>query len=206
MVRSYDVNEVSEALENLKLTDEFICEGLCFSLCRFSKGELLSSPLKSQTDIFFLTRGKVQFYALRSDGQLIPVNLGKVGTVIGDVEFAGQGSTMLYAQALTQVECLALNLPRNRSALEESPSFLRYMLKSLCGKVYLGNPQEQVAVSVEEKLTLYLKACEGDSLSGISELSKTFGCSRRQLERVIGKFCREGRLCPVRKGHYEIRR
>lgn len=56
------------------------------------------------------------------------------------------------------------------------------------------------------KLTLYLKACEGDLLSGISELSKTFGCSRRQLERVIGKFRREGRLCPVRKGHYEIRR
>lgn len=204
MERSYDAGKIADALEALRLSDAFDCGGLSFSLCRFARGELLSSPLRKQSDLLFLVSGKVQFYALREDGRMLPVNLGLPGAVIGDVEFAGQGSTVLYAQALTDTECLALNIENSRERLDENVPFLHFMLKSLCGKVYLVNPQEQVAVSVEEKLGLYLQVHSGEVLSGISELAKSFGCSRRQLERVIGKFTRQGRLCPVRKGHYEI--
>lgn len=204
MERSFGTGEISDALDALKLTAAFDCGGLAFCLCRFARGELLSSPLRKQSDLLFLVSGKVQFYALREDGQMLPVNLGLPGTVIGDVEFAGQGSTVLYAQALTDTVCLALNLEKNREGLNENVSFLHFMLKSLCSKVYLVNPQEQVAVSVEEKLRLYLQVHSGETLSGISELAKSFGCSRRQLERMIGKLTRQGLLRPVRKGRYEI--
>lgn len=206
MVRIYDAGQIERAMKALQVEASFDCRNLTFCLCRFSKGELISSPLKQQTDFLFLYTGKTQFYALRTDGQLLPVSMGVPGTVIGDVELAGQGNSGLYAHALTETLCLALNLRQNREALNENISFWRFVCKSLCSKVYLVNPREQVAVSVEEKLRLYLQTHEKmQTLSGITELSKTLGCSRRQLERVIGKLCRQGMLISVSKGHYLIK-
>lgn len=205
VTRSYDSVLVEEMLNKLGLNQQFDCSLMSFSVCRFSRGELLSSPLHVQTDILFLYSGKVQFYAIRPDGQQIPVNLGKRGAVIGDVEFAGNGTTALYSEAMTESVCLALNLEKNGQILNQNTSFLKYLLRVLCSKVYLVSSQNQVAISVEDKLLLHLQArCREMPLCNISELAKSFGCSRRQLERVIHKLCAGGQLRPVRKGCYEF--
>lgn len=205
MIRSYDSGLVDEIMDSLGLNQQFDCSLMSFSICRFSRGELLSSPLREQTDILFLYSGKVQFYAIRPDGQQIPVNLGRPGAVIGDVEFAGNGTTALYSEALTQTVCLALNLEKNSHILNQNISFLKYLLRILCSKVYLMNSQDQVAISVADKLLLHLQTrCRKAPLCNISELAKSFGCSRRQLERVIRKLCVDGQLRQVRKGCYEF--
>ena len=205
MKRINDSQVVDAELQQSLLPQTFNCQNLLFSLCLFDKGELLSTPLKKQQDIFFVTHGTVQFYALDAEGRLIPVNTGRAGTLIGDVEFAGTGSTNLFAEALSPVSCLALHLPDNRAVLEASPSFLLYLMKSLCSKVYLVNTSDQVAVSVEEKLRLYVETeCPDRIISHISHLANTLGCSRRQLERVIRQMVMRGELQQLRKGLYKI--
>lgn len=201
----YDDKRVEQALEQLKLRDYFDTEHLEFRMYEYEKGEFLSAPHIAQKDLLFLVQGTVQIYGIHKDARLIPVNLAKEGTIVGDLEFCMKVNSPMFSEAVEKVVCLALSVEIYGEMLNRDVKFLHYLIRSLSKKVYLYTDMDFPAISLEERVLAHMKRLErNQTLRGINEASLQFQCSRRQLQRVLKKLCDEGIMVKVKKGEYKL--
>lgn len=197
--------KVEQALEQLEIRDCFDTKNLRFKMHEYEKGEFLSAPHIVQKDLLFLVEGTVQIYGIHNDARLIPVNLVKKGTLIGDLEFCTGMNSTLFSEAADNVICLALSVDVYRDVLNRDIKFLHYLIRSLIKKVYFYTDMDSPAVSLEERVLSHLKMQRRDyTLRGIGEAALQFHCSRRQLQRVLRKLCDEGSVEKVKKGEYRL--
>ena len=195
---------VSAGIKKLGLEELLSPPEIEFRYTVFEKGELIALPNKKISNLYFVVCGKVKFYAIKENGQIIPVNTGGPGTMVGDTEYVGNGYTTLYAEAAAETECLAIPIRENKHALDKHIPFLHILLRALREKVYLINPADEIQTSVEEKLRGYINtSCPDGELRHIQAVSEKLGCSRRQLERCIQKLCENGELNKEKKGQYK---
>lgn len=192
-------------LQELNLPEHFDVDRLHPRLCRYEKGELLSGPNISQRYLLFMVSGVAQIYGLGLDGRRIPVNLAKKGSIIGDVEFCSGRNSQIFSEVLKEALFVGFPIALDRPALTNDIRFLRYLLEELSRKVYLTSVSETTAVSVEEKLLVYLREeCEDHTLRGIEHATMRLQCSRRQLQRVLSDLCGQGEIEKIGKGVYRL--
>lgn len=200
-----DEKLLKKAVQELGLESKFSTRELHLKLCRYQKGELLSGPDIKQKYLLFVVSGAAQIYGVGTEGRKIPVNLAKKGSVIGDVEFCNARNSNLFSEVVKEVLCIAIPIREDRETLEHDIRFLHYLLREISQKVYLTSVSETTAVSVEEKLLLYMREeCKEHTLKGVEHATLRLQCSRRQLQRVLKGLCETGKIRRLGKGIYRL--
>ena len=206
MKKIKDEKMLQKAVAELDLASKFQVENLPLYLYEFEKGELLSGPHMKQEFLIFIVSDMVQIYGVGIDGRKIPVNLVGKGSLIGDVEFCNARNSNLFSETVRTTRCICIPIRETRKILEQDICFLHYLLKNVSAKVYLTSTEEP-AVSVEERLLIYLKEeCAEHTMKGVEQATLRLRCSRRQLQRTLKELCEQGVVEKQGKGIYRLRK
>lgn len=175
-------------------------------LIQFDKGELLNHPLKPMDGFLLIIEGNITIYDISRDGSIRYVSRTGAGTLIGEMEFIGVDSHLLYTEASEPVLCLSIPFKENREVLENDPVFLRFVLSQLAKKLSMSSELDAMGQTLEEKVLLYLRKIQPDhEICSVNETMQIIHCSRRQLQRVLKKLCDEGTLVKTSRGHYRLK-
>lgn len=196
----------------IDLAKEYVCdnkilnnESIAIGVHRFAKGEFVSTPTRKSNYLYIVLKGNVKIYTINSNSDIVPINYISMGTVIGDVEFCKDDVVSIYAEASDEVDCIAIEVKRNKDDLMDDIFFLQFLLKSICDKVYMNVEGDAPAISVEERVVLYMKTqCEEGVLTGVENAALKVRCSRRQLQRVLKKLADQGKISKTGKGKYKL--
>lgn len=206
MEKIYDAAEIEYWLSKEQIRSYFDTPDLSFHLCRYEKGEFLTTPDAPVEDLLFVVRGTIQIYGIREDGGISPVNQSSSPTLIGDLEFSRQGNPPLYALAKTEVTCIALSMTKYQKQLHCDLRFLHMLLKSYSDKLALFISINVPASTTEERVLLYMKNISpAHELNGLEAAIHQIHCSRRQLQRVLKKLCSTGQIEKTGRGRYRLK-
>lgn len=174
-------------------------------LLSFEKGELLYQPLKPIDQFLLILDGSIIVYHLSSEGDIRYLSRSGCGALLGDMEFCGAERQILYVEAVEPVQCLSIPFQENRSVLENDPTFLRFVLQGLSGKLFLSSKMDAMVQTLEEKVLLYVRKMQPEhEIRSVNETMQFLHCSRRQLQRVLKKLCEDGLLVKTNRGHYQL--
>ena len=175
-------------------------------LVEFEKGEILNGPLRPISRFYIIVKGSVSIYNLTEDGSIRYIAKAASGTLLGDVEFSGEGNQSFYIEAAETVLCLAMPFRENQAILENDPVFLRFVLGQLAGKLSLSAVITASAQTLEEKVLFFLRKVQADhKISSVNHALQLLHCSRRQLQRVLKKLCDEDLIVKTGRGCYRLR-
>lgn len=205
MKRIYEPAQIAALLEKTGAQSHFDTPGLVFQAFCYEKGEYITSPGRQLDWLFFIAQGTVRIYGIHENGSLLPVDQLKNPALIGDLEYSENGRSFFFAEAATQVTCLALSVSTYRAQLEQDVRFLHTLLNSYAYKLKIFSAINITSLSIEERVLLYMQtACSQHELNGIESAVLQLRCSRRQLQRVLCKLCSENRIQKVGKGRYRL--
>lgn len=204
---------MKEIRDTKKLEQVLLSQCVCFGirppvlrLLAFEKGELLNHPLKPLDQFLIIVKGNILIYYLSQDGSARYISRAGFGALLGDMEFSGVESQILYTEAIDSVLCLAVPFQENRSILERDPVFLRFVLNHLAEKLSMSTKMDVIVQTLEEKVLLYLRKIRPDhEIRSVNETMQTLHCSRRQLQRVLKGLCEEGILVKTNRGCYRLK-
>jgi len=192
-------------LKQENILSHFETENLNFQLIKYGKHELLCAPGHPLTNLLFLVKGSVRVYGLREDGSSFSVSRGVGQTTLGTMEFVRHDLPVFYTDAVEEVLCVALPIGKNRPALEQDRTFLRYVLDGMANMILMFTLIGSAGQPIEEKVLTFLRDIQPDhTLHGINAGLAQFHCSRRQLQRVVKKLCEDGILEKIGKGKYRL--
>lgn len=192
-------------LEKVGVQSYFDTPDLAFQAFCYEKGEYITAPGQILDWLLFISQGTVRIYGIHENGALLPVDHLKKPDLIGDLEYIENGHSHFFAEASTQVICLALPVSAYRAQLDQDVRFLHTLLNSYAYKLKIFSAINITSVSIEERVLLYMKtACPQHELNGIERATLQLRCSRRQLQRVLCKLCREHQIQKIGKGHYRL--
>ena len=205
MQRIRDKKQVEYWLQKGKIRGNFDTENLPFSVCRFEKGEYLTTQGGQLTELLFLIEGEVQIYGIREDGSVTPVNRHEAPVLLGDAEFVMGGASSLFTEAKSPVICAALPIEPYREKLNRDVKFLHLLLRSYAEKFHMMATLEASAKTIEERVLIYMRhVCPNGEINGIENALLQLRCSRRQLQRVLKKLCDAGTAEKIGKGKYRL--
>lgn len=205
MKKITDAERIADWVEREKIQDYFDTKDLEFQANEYEKGELITSPYLSPGQVLFLVEGIVQIYSLRNDGGISPVGQTAKLALLGDMEFCTQEAPPFFVEAKTTVVCLTLSIDKYREALNRDLRFLHTLLQSFLDKLKIFSSINVVALTIEERVLLYMKTLSQDGeLRGIETATVQLRCSRRQLQRVLKKLCEAREVEKIGKGHYRL--
>ena len=205
MEKITDQTQVQSWLTASGISDQFDTPGLAFQAFCYEKGEYLTMPGRRLDWLLFIVQGVIRIYGIHENGSLLPVDQLKQPALIGDLEFVEEGRSSFYAQASTQVICLALPVSLYRPQLDRDIRFLHTLLHSYAAKLKVFSAMNITVSTIEERVLLYMgTACPDGELHGIENALLQLRCSRRQLQRVLSKLCRENRIEKIGKGRYRL--
>ena len=192
-------------MEKARIHDYLNTDQLHFSVQQYAAGELLCSPNNSLKDILFIIEGSVKIYSIHEDGSLTSVRLESYPAILGDIEYVIKDFHTLFVEAHTDVVCLVLSVSRYRDILDQDPDFLHLLLSSIAYKFSSFSTLHRQNITVEDRLLMYMETfCEDGILSGVEEATMQLHCSRRQLQRILKKFCDENKIKKTKKGTYQL--
>lgn len=206
MRRIRDKKQVEYWLQKGNIRENFDTADLPFSVCRFEKGEYLTTQGGRLAELLFLIEGEVQIYGIREDGSVTPVNRHEAPVLLGDAEFVMRSASSLFTEAKTPVVCAALPMEPYRAQLDTDVKFLHLLLRSYAGKFHTMATLEASAKTIEERVLIYMRhVCPNGEIHGIENALLQLRCSRRQLQRVLKKLCDAGEVEKIGKGKYRLR-
>lgn len=204
--RIRDERQAEYWLQKGRIRENFDTKNLPFSVCRFEKGEYLTTQGGRLSELLFLIEGEVQIYGIREDGSVTPVNRHEAPVLLGDAEFVMGGASSLFTEARTTVVCAALPMEPYRAELDKDVKFLHLLLRSYAGKFHTMATLEASAKTIEERVLIYMQhVCPNGKINGIETALLQLRCSRRQLQRVLKKLCEEGAVEKIGKGKYRLK-
>ncbi len=205
MKKIRDPAQIHMWMEKGNIRDCFSTPDLDFQLYRYEKGEQITSPDKRLEELLFVVKGTIRVYGLRNNGTISPVNQQNAPILLGDIEFAEQGPTPFFAEAVTDVICIALAIQPYEKLLHTDIRFLHVLLHAYAEKLQLFAFVEAPAETIADRVLLYLKNfCPTHELNGIEAAVLQLRCSRRQLQRVLQKLCAEGEIEKIGRGRYRL--
>lgn len=92
------------------------------------------APYEPMKHLYFLVEGSVRIYGVRRDGGIFHVSAASQLTMLGDLEFCGNGVSPFFVEARTPSACVALNLDRWKEELNRDLRFLHVLLESFMEK------------------------------------------------------------------------
>lgn len=206
MRRITDREQVEAALRRsgcAELLAEFADE---LFLLVYEAGEFPSSPLDDRGLFQVVVEGRVEIYCIRDDGtvQSVTASAGEE-FILGDIELFRENPESIYAEAVSEVTCLALLVDPVRERLMSSNTFLRGIASSLAGKMAQMTAFEFSSDSLRERVLTYLRyKCPDGVLRGVEQGAFHLRCSARQLQRVLNQLRDEGEVERVGKGTWRL--
>lgn len=174
-------------------------------LLRFEKGEFLSRPFKKLNQFLLVVEGHIRIYDISDDSRIQGISAGGADALLGDIEFCSAAYRPFYTEAVEPVLCLAFPFAENRTALENDPVFLRFVLGQLARKLEMASHTNRFNLPLEERLLLFLESPQsGGVIRHLNDPLLHLHCSRRQLQRVLKKLCEEGQLEKTGRGCYRL--
>lgn len=133
------------------------------------------APYEPMKHLYFLVEGSVRIYGVRRDGGIFPVSAASQLTMLGDLEFCGNGVSPFFVEARTPSACVALNLDRWKEELNRDLRFLHVLLESFMEKMRLFAVMGGGTVTVRDRILFYLQ-----------------------------HLCPQGTILRLGKGHYQL--
>lgn len=119
-------------------------------------------------------------------------------TASGDVELLTEAQAMDTVTALSQADCVAVPMERNREVLLGCLPFVLRMGQEVSGKLKYSSHAHTVSCPLyqRERLCSYLLMAERDGIvrEYLTEVAQSVGISYRHVFRILGELCREGIL------------
>ena len=204
MKRVFDPTRLDLYLQKYEILSLFDTPNLKFSLYQFEKGERLDT-LNPEEYLSFLVSGSIKISANRADGTSYPIGYLEGFTCIGDMEFCGKRDDTHQIEARTTALCIVLPLGTAKELLLNDNRFLRYLLTSVTEKLMLYSSSQSNFSTLEESFLSYLsERCPDQTFAGVEKMAMQLHCSRRQLQRILRKLLKEGRLVKLSKGSYRL--
>ena len=206
MERIRDPEKLKALLDRSGVGQYFDTPGLEFEGFRYRKGEFLSVPDDPDQYLQMIVKGNVSVYFIREDGSSYSLGFNEGRFLLGDMQFFSKDDGMpCYAEAVTDVECLALSMARYRGILQQDRRFL-YLAGSVVAEK-LRDLSFKVAESqtLEERLVNHLRYyCPGAEMNGLERTAFSLHCSSRQLQRVLNRLEERQTVERCGKGRYRL--
>ena len=212
MERICDGNILQRMMAQAGIEQYFNTPELRFEGFRYRKGEILARPEDSDQYLQIVTVGTLRVDFLREDGSLYSLAFSdllrpRLPFLLGDMQFAPTAGEppAFYAQAVTDVTCMALSLSDYRTRLREDARFLNLLVEELSCKLSMLSGAASQDTSLEERLLNYLRlSCPGGALRGLEHTAQRLHCSSRQLQRVLNRLEAERVVSRCGKGSYQL--
>lgn len=192
-------------LEKYHISDYFTNMDIPMEMKRYEKGELLIRPMFPTENIILILQGTIHIYNIEEDGTMYSTTVREKCQVLGDVEFVNKQYASDYVEAASEILTIEIPMSYCRNHLSSDPKFLNFLLRSIVNKMEKTSYSVKYS-SLEDKVVRYLESeCEGGLLRDIGIVSNKLHISRRQLQRILKKFCEEGKLEKMGKGLYQYK-
>ena len=201
-----DAGMLNDYMTKNQIENLFETKQLPFRLCEYDRGEILNNIRDSGSCLQFVVAGEVQIYAVRSDGSRYPLCYLDGFTLLGDMEFCGEGCLPFLVEAVRKVHCIVGRVCRGRAALWTGSGVVRCVGGWGSHKLALISRQDAEYSTLEEKLLHYLQQeCPGGRLHGVEHAASHLHCSRRQLQRLLRSLTDRQVIEKIGKGVYRLK-
>ena len=175
------------------------------SLFFYEKREVITSALHPLEHIMFVTEGYYQIYDITLEGNKTPMGISSPHALIGDIEFCSNTYEPFFAEAATDLYCIALPVRSWRETLNQDVEFLQFLNRSLAQKLENISYMDIRKKTVEERLLYFMEYIFPDhTLLNVEQAAVMIRCSRRQLQRVLHSQCETGTIEKAGKGKYRL--
>lgn len=193
-------------IEKNQITSYLKSIGLNFRLYKYEKGEMLIEMMEKTKYIKFVIKGAIKIYGIRNDGTVFPVTYNEDFNILGDIELCNNTEAQFFVEAKNSLMCLEIPLESNKDILLNDNHFLRFLLKSISGKMILSSEFQLKYSTLEERLLYHMKEeCKDNTIQGVEHTAFILKSSRRQLQRVLKKLVEENTIEKVGKGMYKLK-
>ena len=103
-------------------------------LVAYEAGEFIAAPWKPQALFQIVCQGEISIYYVRDDGSKYSLAQGSEAYCLGEMALFEEDNTTVFAQAVTDVICLAFLIAGNEEKLLASNQFLLLICKNIAGK------------------------------------------------------------------------
>ena len=174
-------------------------------LAQYEAGEFISAPWKQQTLFQIVCQGEISIYYVRDDGSKYSLAQGREAYCLGEMALFEEENATVFAQAVTDVTCLAFLIAGNEEKLLTNNQFLRLVCQNLSGKLSAAMIRDAVSSSLSERVWNYMQfKCEKGILKGLEKTAFQLHCSERQLQRIMNLFESNGMVKKIGKGTYQM--
>ncbi len=171
----------------------------------YSKGEFVSSPLQREPLFQVVVQGSLNIYCIRDDGTLHSISCGQDDYPIGEMELFSSAIGNVYAEAESDLICLALSIEENREVLLQNSSFLCLICESLTRKMQSLTTIAASPADLRQRVLTYMRyMCVDGEVRGLQQAAFRLNCSPRQLQRIFNQYEAEGNVVKIGKGDYRL--
>lgn len=176
-------------------------------LAVYEAGEMISAPWKQQILFQIVCKGEISIYYVRDDGSKYSLAEGRKAYCLGEMALFGTEDATVFAQAVTDVICLAFSIAENEDKLLNCNPFLRLVCRNAAEKLSAAMMRDAVSSSLSERVWNYMQfKCENGILKGLEKTAFQLHCSERQLQRIMNGFEANDMVKKIGKGTYQITR
>ncbi len=123
---------------------------------------------------------------------------------LGEMALFKPNDATVFAQAMTDVLCLAFSVTGNEEILLSNNQFLRLICRNMSDKLLAAAMCDAVSSSLSERVWNYIQfKCENGILKGLEKNAFQLHCSERQLQRIMNDFRSKGMVKKIGKGTYQ---
>ena len=173
-------------------------------IAQYEKNEFVTMPLQQMHLFQIIIQGTVNIYFIRDDGTVYSLASGMENDLLGEMEIFPHQPSNVYAEANSEVICLALSIEACRGAMLENCRFLQLICESLTQKMESITTLDAAPTSLKQRVLVYMKyKCKGE-LKGLQQAAFHLNCSARQLQRILNQHEADGVVTKTGKGTYKL--
>lgn len=173
-------------------------------IAQYEKNEFVTMPLQQMHLFQIIIQGTVNIYFIRDDGTVYSLASGMENDLLGEMEIFPHQPSNVYAEANSEVICLALSIEACRGAMLENYRFLQLICESLTQKMESITTLDAAPTSLKQRVLVYMKyKCKGE-LKGLQQAAFHLNCSARQLQRILNQHEADGVVTKTGKGTYKL--
>lgn len=184
--------------ETLALFKRITVEAHC---CLLQQGEQLN-------ELYLLLKGRVKAYSTTANGVTHLSAVSYPVTLLGEVEFLNRLPINNDVYTLDRCELLVVSVHQHYDQLVNDLYFIRFLAHQVSLKLYNANYNTAISINypVENRVAAYFISCHDHGMikENFVRVATLIGCSYRQLQRVLNRFCHEGYICKSGRGEYLV--
>ena len=206
MKRIFNGDRIDAALSQSKYRNMLKRLPVELYLTEYETGEFLPPREDGDALLQIVVSGALSIYYIREDGSSYALPISEKDEILGQMEFFGGGSEVVFAEVTEKLVCIAFSAARYRDTLLRDAEFLYVTAGSLAGIIDKITMRNAALPSLRERAYAYmLYRCDNKRLKGVEKAAFHLHCSPRQLQRILNSFVENGTARKIGKGCYELR-